>query len=77
MNLNFRLDDVDCHVIGVQQKRADGPVLQGGNNMLQLPESITLSVRGSQQQQQVQPGKKSDANAVANILATRGITVSQ
>lgn len=60
------------------QKRPDGTVIQGGNNMLQLPESITLSVRGSQQQQQQQqPGKKSDANAVANILATRGITVSQ
>lgn len=75
-NKQRRLDDVDCHVIGVQ-KRADGSVMQGGNNMLQLPESITLSVRGSQQQQQQQPpGKKSDANAVANILATRGITVT-
>lgn len=53
--------------------------LQGGtsdpaDNVMHLSDSITLSVRNPPPR--VQSPKKSDAKAVANILATRGITVT-
>lgn len=41
---------------------------------MRLSDSITLSVRN--QPQKTASPKKSDAKAVANILATRGITVT-
>lgn len=54
--------------------------MQGGtsdpseNNVMHLSDSITLSVRNPPPKPQ--SPKKSDAKAVANILATRGITVT-
>jgi hypothetical protein len=87
-----RHDDADCHVIAMQKRTDSGPVIgnvQGAANnsgrpesMIHLTDSITLSVRQPQGGVGVgQPiasgGKnKSDAKAVANILATRGITVT-
>lgn len=44
------------------------------NNVMHLSDSITLSVRN--QPPKTNSPKKSDAKAVANILATRGITVT-
>ncbi|XP_022907917.2 uncharacterized protein [Onthophagus taurus] len=76
-------DDPDCEVIAVQPKNTGLPQIQSiqGNasepndsNVMHLSDSITLSVRNPP----VRPAspKKSDAKAVANILATRGITVT-
>lgn len=87
-----RHDDADCHVIALQKRTDSGPVIgnvQGAANntgrpesMIHLTDSITLSVRqpqgGSGVGQPIAGGgkNKSDAKAVANILATRGITVT-
>ncbi|XP_011165356.1 histone acetyltransferase KAT6A isoform X3 [Solenopsis invicta] len=83
-----RNEDADCHVIA-QQKRNDGlPVIQNvqgattqqsrNDSTIHLTDSITLSVRQPAQVQNTsnQGGKKSDAKAVANVLAARGITVT-
>lgn len=78
-------DDDDCQVICMQPKNTDGGLpqiesVQGGtsepaeNSIMHLSDSITLSVRNPPPKP-VEP-KKSDAKAVANILATRGITVT-
>lgn len=84
-------DDADCHVIAMQKRTESGPMIgnvQGATNngrpesMIHLTDSITLSVRQPQGaagagQPMAGGGKnKSDAKAVANILATRGITVT-
>ncbi|KAK2582126.1 hypothetical protein KPH14_004492 [Odynerus spinipes] len=84
-----RNEDADCHVIA-QQKRNDGlPVIQNvqgattqqthrNDSTIHLTDSITLSVRQPAQLQNTSSpgGKKSDAKAVANVLAARGITVT-
>lgn len=84
-----RNEDADCHVIA-QQKRNDGlPVIQNvqgaitqqtnrNDSTIHLTDSITLSVRQPAQVQSTSNpgGKKSDAKAVANVLAARGITVT-
>ncbi|RZC37745.1 uncharacterized protein BDFB_003575 [Asbolus verrucosus] len=78
-------DDEDCQVICMQPKNTDGGLpqiqsVQGGtsepseSSVMHLSDSITLSVRNPQPRPQ--SPKKSDAKAVANILATRGITVT-
>lgn len=78
-------DDDDCQVICMQPKNTDGGLpqiesVQGGtsepteSSIMHLSESITLSVRNPPPKP-AEP-KKSDAKAVANILATRGITVT-
>ncbi|KAK9737118.1 FKBP-type peptidyl-prolyl cis-trans isomerase [Popillia japonica] len=77
-------DDADCEVIAVQPKNTGLPQIQsvqgnapdpaGDNNVMHLSDSITLSVRNPPPR--VPSPKKSDAKAVANILATRGITVT-
>lgn len=78
-------DDDDCQVICMQPKNTDGGLpqiesVQGGtsepaeSSIMHLSDSITLSVRNPPPKV-VEP-KKSDAKAVANILATRGITVT-
>ncbi|PSN41007.1 hypothetical protein C0J52_16065, partial [Blattella germanica] len=87
-----RHDDADCHVIAMQKRTDSGPVIgnvQGAANnsgrpesMIHLTDSITLSVRqpqggnSSNSAAAVGGKNKSDAKAVANILATRGITVT-
>lgn len=79
-------DDDDCQVICMQPKNTDGGLpqiesVQGGqseppeSSIMHLSDSITLSVRNPPPKPVEQP-KKSDAKAVANILATRGITVT-
>ncbi|CAG9860693.1 unnamed protein product [Phyllotreta striolata] len=79
-------DDEDCQVICMQPKNTDGGLpqiesVQGGtcdsaeSSIMHLSDSITLSVRNPVPKPVEQP-KKSDAKAVANILATRGITVT-
>ncbi|XP_072387679.1 uncharacterized protein [Diabrotica undecimpunctata] len=79
-------DDDDCQVICMQPKNTDGGLPQiesvlGGtsetaeSSIMHLSDSITLSVRNPPPKQAESP-KKSDAKAVANILATRGITVT-
>ncbi|XP_070163829.1 R3H domain-containing protein 1 isoform X2 [Polyergus mexicanus] len=82
-----RNEDADCHVIA-QQKRNDGlPVIQNvqgattqqtnrNDSTIHLTDSITLSVRQPVQSTSNPGGKKSDAKAVANVLAARGITVT-
>ncbi|XP_066584487.1 transcription factor Zelda-like isoform X2 [Prorops nasuta] len=83
-----RNEDADCHVIA-QQKRNDGlPMIQDvqgatsqqsnrTDSTIHLTDSITLSVRQPAQTQNTSSsGKKSDAKAVANVLAARGITVT-
>ncbi|XP_044264826.1 uncharacterized protein LOC123011457 isoform X2 [Tribolium madens] len=78
-------DDEDCQVICMQPKNTDGGLpqiesVQGGtaepseSSVMHLSDSITLSVRNPQPRPQ--SPKKADAKAVANILATRGITVT-
>ncbi|KAG5879531.1 hypothetical protein JTB14_029896 [Gonioctena quinquepunctata] len=78
-------DDDDCQVICMQPKNTDGGLpqiesVQGGtsepaeSSIMHLSDSITLSVRNPPPKP-ASP-KKSDAKAVANILATRGITVT-
>ncbi|XP_045461294.1 AT-rich interactive domain-containing protein 1A-like isoform X2 [Harmonia axyridis] len=77
-------DDEDCQVICMQPKNTDGlpqiESVQGAasesaeNSIMHLSDSITLSVRNPPPKP-ASP-KKSDAKAVANILATRGITVT-
>ncbi|XP_044745399.1 transcription factor SFL2-like [Coccinella septempunctata] len=77
-------DDDDCQVICMQPKNTDGlpqiESVQGAtsesaeNSIMHLSDSITLSVRNPPPKP-ASP-KKSDAKAVANILATRGITVT-
>ncbi|CAH1959444.1 unnamed protein product [Acanthoscelides obtectus] len=79
-------DDEDCQVICMQPKNTDGGLpqiesVQGGteqaeSSIMHLSDSITLSVRNPPPKPVVQEPKKSDAKAVANILATRGITVT-
>lgn len=84
-----RHDDADCHVIAMQKRTESGPIIgnvQSAANsrpesMIHLTDSITLSVRqnqgsGANGNQSVSARGKSDAKAVANILATRGITVT-
>lgn len=76
-------DDDDCQVICVQPKNSGLPQIesvQGGpesveNSIMKLPESITLSLRHPPPKPSVTP-QKSDAKAVANVLASRGITVT-
>lgn len=75
-------DDDDCQVICMQPKNTDGGLpqiesVQGGteNSIMHLSDSITLSVRNPPPKPVASP-VKSDAKAVANILATRGITVT-
>ncbi|XP_028140071.2 cell surface glycoprotein 1-like isoform X1 [Diabrotica virgifera virgifera] len=79
-------DDDDCQVICMQPKNTDGGLPQiesvlGGtsetaeSSIMHLSDSITLSVRNPPPKPAESP-KKSDAKAVANILATRGITVT-
>ncbi|XP_057653610.1 uncharacterized protein LOC130892283 isoform X6 [Diorhabda carinulata] len=79
-------DDDDCQVICMQPKNTDGGLpqiesVQGGtsepaeSSIMHLSDSITLSVRNPPPKPVENP-KKSDAKAVANILATRGITVT-
>lgn len=77
-------DDDDCQVICMQPKNTDGGLpqiesVQGAesveNSIMHLSDSITLSVRNPPPKPVVSP-VKSDAKAVANILATRGITVT-
>ncbi|CAH1116640.1 unnamed protein product [Phaedon cochleariae] len=79
-------DDDDCQVICMQPKNMDGGLpqiesvqsVQGGtaeSSIMHLSDSITLSVRNPPPKR-VESPKKSDAKAVANILATRGITVT-
>ncbi|XP_017773618.1 PREDICTED: altered inheritance of mitochondria protein 3-like isoform X2 [Nicrophorus vespilloides] len=76
-------DDADCQVIAVQPKNTGLPQIQSiqgncqeptDNNIMHLSDSITLSVRNPPQKPP--SPKKSDAKDVANILATRGITVT-
>ncbi|KAF5305368.1 hypothetical protein FQA39_LY09197 [Lamprigera yunnana] len=77
-------DDADCEVIAVQPKNTDGGLpqiqsVEGGttdpsDNVMHLSDSITLSVRNPPPKPP--SPKKSDAKDVANILATRGITVT-
>ncbi|XP_043664218.1 uncharacterized protein LOC122627260 isoform X1 [Vespula pensylvanica] len=87
-----RNEDADCHVIAQQKRNDGLPVIQNvqgattqqanrNDSTIHLTDSITLSVRqpGSapaQLQNTSNPGKKSDAKAVANVLAARGITVT-
>nr|CAI5825545.1 unnamed protein product [Callosobruchus analis] len=59
-------DDEDCQ----------GGTEQAESSIMHLSDSITLSVRNPPPKPVVQEPKKSDAKAVANILATRGITVT-
>ncbi|XP_067006301.1 nuclear receptor coactivator 6 [Anabrus simplex] len=69
-------------VIGNVQGSSGNTSVSSSNrpdSMIHLTDSITLSVRQPQPGQTNVPanvGKKSDAKAVANILATRGITVT-
>ncbi|XP_025993640.1 uncharacterized protein LOC105199800 isoform X5 [Solenopsis invicta] len=83
-----RNEDADCHVIA-QQKRNDGlPVIQNvqgattqqsrNDSTIHLTDSITLSVRQPAQVQNTsnQGGKKSDAKAVANVLAARALNLN-
>lgn len=81
-------DNDDCHVISMQKCNDGLPIIKnvqgaattpGDDPVVHLTDSITLSVRNPKDAppastQQVQ--KKNDAKAVANILATRGITVT-
>ncbi|XP_033341137.2 uncharacterized protein LOC117229093 isoform X1 [Megalopta genalis] len=87
-----RNEDADCHVIAQQKRNDGLPVIQNvqgattqqnrNDSTIHLTDSITLSVRqpGSApaqvQNTAVTGGKKSDAKAVANVLAARGITVT-
>ncbi|XP_060519921.1 bromodomain-containing protein 4-like isoform X2 [Cylas formicarius] len=76
-------DDDDCQVICMQPKNTDGGLpqiesVQGAtteSSIMHLSDSITLSVRNPPPKPAASP-QKSDAKAVANILATRGITVT-
>lgn len=76
-------DDDDCQVICMQPKNTGLPQIesvQGGpesveNSIMKLSDSITLSVRNPPPKPQNSP-QKSDAKAVANVLASRGITVT-
>lgn len=80
-----RHDDADCHVIAMQKRNDSGLQIQnvqgGGRdaNGFQLSDSISLTTTGGRPTPNSQiggPKKGNDANAVANILATRGITVT-
>ncbi|XP_076668794.1 uncharacterized protein LOC143369150 isoform X2 [Andrena cerasifolii] len=87
-----RNEDADCHVIAQQKRNDGLPVIQNvqgatqqsnrNDSTIHLTDSITLSVRqpGSAPAQVQNTsgvgGKKSDAKAVANVLAARGITVT-
>ncbi|XP_048525994.1 altered inheritance of mitochondria protein 3-like [Dendroctonus ponderosae] len=76
-------DDDDCQVICIQQKNSGLPQIEnvhGGpesveNSIMKLSDSITLSVRNPPPKPADTP-QKSDAKAVANVLASRGITVT-
>ncbi|XP_066249018.1 bromodomain-containing protein 4-like isoform X1 [Euwallacea similis] len=76
-------DDDDCHVICMQPKNTGLPQIesvQGGpesveNSIMKLPDSITLVKNPSQKCSSANP-QKSEAKAVANVLASRGITVT-
>lgn len=85
-------DNDDCHVISMQKCNDGMPIIknvQGANTpsggaggdslvdpVVHLTDSITLSVRNPKDPAPVVQQKKNDAKAVANILATRGITVT-
>ncbi|XP_012151774.1 uncharacterized protein LOC100880584 isoform X3 [Megachile rotundata] len=87
-----RNEDADCHVIAQQKRNDGLPVIQNvqgattqqsrNDSTIHLTDSITLSVRqpGSapaQVQNTSGPGsKKSDAKAVANVLAARALTLN-
>nr|XP_018901032.1 PREDICTED: uncharacterized protein LOC109033054 isoform X2 [Bemisia tabaci] len=69
-----RLEDNDCHVIAMQKRNNDaGLVIQNvqgrDNNLFQLSDAITLSLRNQQP-------KENPTKSVANVLASRGITVT-
>lgn len=77
----------DCHVISMQKCNDGMPIIktvQGAattvadplDPVVHLTDSITLSVRNPKEAAPVTQQKKNDAKAVANILATRGITVT-
>lgn len=80
-------DDADCHVISMQKCNDGLPIIKnvqgaatstadGLDPVVHLTDSITLSVRNPKEVAPVTQQKKNDAKAVANILATRGITVT-
>nr|CAD7414378.1 unnamed protein product [Timema poppensis] len=84
-----RNDDADCHVVAMQKRAENMPIISNvegvrtPDSMIHLTESITLSVRqpnsplGNSVSVVASNGRgKNDAKAVANILATRGITVT-
>ncbi|CAG9764735.1 unnamed protein product [Ceutorhynchus assimilis] len=75
-------DDDDCQVIFTQPKNTGLQIehIQGAseavdNAIMKLPDSITLSVRPPAPKSASSP-QKSEAKAVANVLASRGITVT-
>lgn len=78
-------DNDDCHVISMQKCNDGLPVIKNvqgasisdieADPVVHLTDSITLSVRNPKEAPVVQK-KSSDAKSVANILATRGITVT-
>ncbi|GLV36221.1 hypothetical protein CBL_08713 [Carabus blaptoides fortunei] len=78
-------DNDDCHVISMQKCNDGMPVIKNvqgasmsdieSDPIVHLTDSITLSVRNPKEAPVVQK-KSSDAKSVANILATRGITVT-
>lgn len=80
-------DNEDCHVISMQKCNDGLPIIKnvqgaattevdGIDPVVHLTDSITLSVRNPKEAPPVIQQKKNDAKAVANILATRGITVT-
>ncbi|XP_050311580.1 uncharacterized protein LOC126747130 isoform X7 [Anthonomus grandis grandis] len=77
-------DDDDCQVICMQPKNTGLPQIesvQGAesveNSIMKLSDSITLtSVRPQPKPTPVAPQKSETAKAVANVLASRGITVT-
>ncbi|XP_075227912.1 uncharacterized protein LOC142328196 isoform X3 [Lycorma delicatula] len=78
-----RHDDADCHVIAMQKRSDSGLQIQNvqgrDTNGFQLSDSISLTTTSGRPSSGPQIGvqkKGNDANAVANILATRGITVT-
>ncbi|XP_015435465.1 PREDICTED: uncharacterized protein LOC107191034 isoform X3 [Dufourea novaeangliae] len=87
-----RNEDADCHVIAQQKRNDGLPVIQNvqgattqqsrNDSTIHLTDSITLSVRqpGSApaqvQNTSGSGGKKSDAKAVANVLAARALTLN-
>ncbi|XP_011165358.1 uncharacterized protein LOC105199800 isoform X4 [Solenopsis invicta] len=87
-----RNEDADCHVIAQQKRNDGLPVIQNvqgattqqsrNDSTIHLTDSITLSVRqpgsipAQVQNTSNQGGKKSDAKAVANVLAARALNLN-